>query len=190
MGDDAEVLARFRACGALLDGHFVLRSGLHSRQFFQCALLLQHPLLAADLCGRLADRVRGVPADAVISPALGGLIVGHEVGRALGKRHIFAEKEEGRLVLRRGFTIGRGERFIVAEDVVTRGGRVREVIDIVRGRGGEVAAVAAVVDRSGAARPDFGCEFIALVRMDVETFAPDRLPPDLAAVPAAKPGST
>ncbi|MDQ6626522.1 MAG: orotate phosphoribosyltransferase [Verrucomicrobiota bacterium] len=184
-----DLLALFRKTGALLDGHFVLRSGLHSRQFFQCALLLQYTDIAADVCGRLADKLRDIPCDAVISPALGGIVVGQEVGRSLGKRHIFAEKDAGRLVLRRGFQIAPSERFIVAEDVVTRGGRVQETIDIVRRHGGEVAAVGVIVDRSGGNRPDYGCPFISLVEMNVETFEANQLPSDLAGTPAHKPGS-
>jgi orotate phosphoribosyltransferase len=184
-----EILSLFRSTGALLDGHFLLRSGLHSRQFFQCALLLQHTPIAAQVCAALAEKLRGIDASRVISPALGGIIVGHEVARALGKPHIFVEKEDGRLVLRRGFVIAPGDRFIVAEDVVTRGGRVQETIEIVRAHGGEVAAVAAIVDRSGGQRPDFGCPFIALVQLNVETYEPDQLPPDLAGTPAVKPGS-
>ena len=184
-----DLLALFRKTRALLDGHFVLRSGLHSRQFFQCALLLQYTDIAADVCGRLADKLRGIPCDAVISPALGGIVVGQEVGRALGKRHIFAEKDAGGLVLRRGFEIKPNERFVIAEDVVTRGGRVQETIDIVRSHGGIVAAVGVIVDRSGGKRPDFGCPFVSLVEMNVETFEADKLPPDLAATPAVKPGS-
>jgi orotate phosphoribosyltransferase len=184
-----EILDLFRQTGALLDGHFVLRSGLHSRQFFQCAILLQHTEIAARVCGLLADKLRGFEADSVISPALGGILVGHEVARHLGKRHIFAEKEEGKLVLRRGFRIQPGERFLVAEDVVTRGGRVRETIDIVQDRGGVVVAAATLVDRSGTAAPDFGCPFVSLVTLDVETFDPKHLPPDLASTPAIKPGS-
>lgn len=187
--NEAELLDLFRETGALLEGHFVLRSGLHSRQFFQCALLLQHTAIAARVCGALAEKVRGLEADRVISPALGGIIVGHEVARALGKSHIFAEKENNALVLRRGFVIQPGERFIVAEDVVTRGGRVQETIAIVRARGGNVAGVAAIVDRSGGNLPDFGCPFIALARLNAETFASDQVPPDLAAQPAIKPGS-
>ena len=187
MSDD--LLALFRKTGALLDGHFVLRSGLHSRQFFQCALLLQHTGIAADVCGQLADKLRGFPCDAVISPALGGIVVGQEVGRSLGKRHIFAEKDAGGLVLRRGFQIAPEERFVVAEDVVTRGGRVQETIDIVRQHGGIVAAVGVIVDRSGGNRPDFGCPFVGLVQMDVETFEADNIPADLASVRAIKPGS-
>ena len=186
----AEILQLFRDTDALLDGHFVLRSGLHSRQFFQCALLLQHTHVAEKICAALAEKLIGIDCDAVISPALGGIVVGHEVARSLGgKRHIFAEKEDGKLVLRRGFQIGKGERFLVIEDVVTRGGRVQETIDIVRARGGEVAAVGVLVDRSGGATPGFGCPFIPLVKLDVETFEADTLPPDLAATPAIKPGS-
>ena len=124
----------------------------------------------------------------MISPALGGIIVGQEVGRALGKRHIFAEKDAGGLVLRRGFKIAPNETFIVAEDVVTRGGRVQETIDIVRAHGGLVAAVGVIVDRSGGNRPDFGCPFVSLIEMNVETFEADNLPPDLAATPAVQTG--
>src|SRR5437763_7498009 len=184
MSDD--LLALFRKTGALLDGHFVLRSGLHSRQFFQCALLLQHTDLAAYVCSRLADKLRAIECDAVISPALGGIIVGQEVGRALGKRHIFAEKEAGGLALRRGFQIRPNERFIVAEDVVTRGGRVQETIEIVRAHGGKVAGIGVIVDRSGGQRPDYGCPFVSLVEMYVEAFAADHVPADLATVPGVK----
>ena len=187
MTDD--LLALFRKTGALLDGHFVLRSGLHSRQYFQCAILLQHTDIAATVCGRLADKLRSYDCDAIISPALGGIVVGQEVGRSLGKRHIFVEKEQGGLVLRRGFTISNGEKFIVAEDVVTRGGRVQETIDIVTAHGGTVAAVGVIVDRSSGDHGDFGCPFVSLVQMNVETFPADQLPADLAAIPAVKPGS-
>jgi len=184
-----DLLSLFRKTGALLDGHFVLRSGLHSRQFFQCAVLLQYTDIAADVCGRLAHKLRGIECDGVISPALGGIVVGQEVGRALGKRHIFAEKEAGGLVLRRGFRIAPNERFIVAEDVVTRGGRVQETIDIVRQEGGQVVGVGVIVDRSGGTRPDFGCPFVSLMQLNVETFGADNVPADLATVPAMKPGS-
>ena len=184
-----DLLALFRKTGALLDGHFVLRSGLHSREYFQCAILLQHTEIAAKVCGWLADKVRNFSCDTVISPALGGIIVGQEVGHALGKRHIFVEKEDGKLVLRRGFQILPNEKFIVVEDVVTRGGRVQETIEIVRARGGIVSAVGVIVDRSGQTKPDFGCPFVSLVEMTVENFTAENLPPDLAKVPAVKPGS-
>ena len=184
-----DILALFRKTGALLDGHFILRSGLHSREYFQCALLLQDTAIAEQVCGWLAHKLREFDCDTVISPALGGIIVGQEVGRSLGKRHIFAEKDAGGLVLRRGFKILPNERFVVAEDVVTRGGRVQETIDIVRQHGGVVAAVGVIVDRSGGNRPDFGCPFVSLVEMNVETFEADKLPPDLAGTPGVKPGS-
>ena len=184
-----DLLALFRRTGALLDGHFVLRSGLHSRQYFQCALLLQHTDVAERVFKMLADKLRAYDCDAVISPALGGIIVGQEVARALGKRHIFVEKENGKLALRRGFKIDNREKFIVVEDVVTRGGRVQETIDIVHAHGGVVSAVGVIVDRSGKTKPTFGCPFVSLVEMNVETFEPDKLPPDLAKIPAVKPGS-
>jgi len=184
-----DLLTLFRKTGALLDGHFVLRSGLHSRQYFQCAILLQHTDIAAQVCGQLADKLRRFDCDSVISPALGGIIVGQEVGRSLGKRHIFVEKEEGKLVLRRSFQILADEKFIVLEDVVTRGGRVQETIDIVRNRGGIVSAVGVIVDRSGESKPGFGCPFVSLIEMNVETFPADKLPSDLAKIPAVKPGS-
>ena len=185
----SDLLSYFRQTGALLDGHFLLRSGLHSRQFFQCALLLRDTRVAAEVCSQLAAKLAQIECDEVISPALGGVIVGHEVARALGKPHIFAEKENDRLVLRRGFEIPAGRRYIVVEDVETRGGRVQETIEIVRSRGGIVAAVAALVDRSGGNLPDFGCPFVALGAINVETFHPDKLPADLAGTPAIKPGS-
>jgi orotate phosphoribosyltransferase len=184
-----DLLALFRKTGALLDGHFVLRSGLHSRQYFQCALLLQYTDVAKHVCKMLGDKLRSFNCDGVISPALGGIIVGQEVARSLGKRHIFVEKENGQLALRRGFKIDNGEKFVVVEDVVTRGGRVQETIDIVRDHGAVVAAVGVIVDRSGKAKPDFGCPFISLVEIEMETFPADNLPPDLADIPAVKPGS-
>jgi orotate phosphoribosyltransferase len=184
-----DLLALFRKTGALLDGHFVLRSGLHSRQYFQCALVLQHTDVAELVCKMLAEKLRAFDYDAVISPALGGIIVGQEVARSLGKRHIFVEKQSGKLALRRGFKIDNGENFVVVEDVVTRGGRVQETIDIVRAHGGVVSAVGAIVDRSGKSKPNFGCPFVSLVEMNVETFGADKLPPDLAKIPAVKPGS-
>lgn len=184
-----EILSLFKETNALLDGHFVLRSGLHSRQFFQCAILLQHPRIAEKICQQLAHKLSSIECDCVISPALGGLLVGHEVARDLNKRHIFVEKENNTLVLRRGFQIKPKERFIVVEDVVTRGGRVQETVDIVRGAGAEVAAVATLVDRSGGNRPDFGAPFVSLLELNVETFEADKLPTDLADLPITTPGS-
>ena len=185
-----KVLEYFHKTGALLHGHFLLRSGLHSREFFQCALLLQDAAIASEVCGLLADQLRPYPAATVVSPAVGGIIVGQEVARHLGKKHIFVEKDgDGGLVLRRGFQIKPGEQFVVAEDVVTRGGRVQETIQIIRDHGGIVLAAGSIVDRSGGNLPDFGCPFVSLIKMNVETFSPDNLPPDLVGSKAIKPGS-
>jgi orotate phosphoribosyltransferase len=181
-------LTAFKETGALLEGHFILRSGLRSRQFFQCALLLQHAALASELCGQLAERLRGVDFTTVISPAMGGILVGQDLARHLKKRHLFTEKEEGKLKLRR-FQIQPGERFVVAEDVVTTGSAVRETMKIVTDAGGIVEAVAVIVDRSGTAPVDFGVPFHSLLKLRVETFSADQLPPDLAVIPAVKPGS-
>jgi len=183
-----EVLQVFRDTGALLEGHFILRSGLHSRQFFQCALALQQMPVVEKLGAALAAKVKALGAGTVVAPALGGLVIGQEVARQLGSRFIFVEKEEGKLVLRRGFKISDAEKILVVEDVVTKGGRVQETIDIVRSLGGNVAGVAAIVDRSNG-EVKFGVPFTSLLSLKVEAFPPDRLPPDLARIPAAKPGS-
>jgi orotate phosphoribosyltransferase len=183
-----EVLQVFRDTGALLEGHFILRSGLHSRQFFQCALALQQMPVVEKLGAALAAQVRFLGAVTVVAPAMGGLVIGQEVARQLGGRFIFAEKEDGKLVLRRGFKIASGEKVLVVEDVVTKGGRVQETMDIVRAHGGQVAGVAMVVDRSNG-QTRLGVPQFSLIALHVETFDPDKLPPDLAKIPAIKPGS-
>ena len=183
-----EVLQVFRDSGALLEGHFILRSGLHSRQFFQCALALQQMPVVEKLGAALAAKVRPLGTVTVVAPAMGGLVIGQEVARQLGVRFIFVEKEEGRLVLRRGFRLAPGEKILVVEDVVTKGGRVQETLDIVRANGGHVAGVATIVDRSNGA-VNFGVPFESLIALKVETFEADKLPPDLAKTPAVKPGS-
>ena len=185
---NAEALQIFRDTGALLEGHFILRSGLRSRQFFQCALALQQMPVVEKLGHALAAKVRPLSAVTVVAPAMGGLVIGQEVARQLGLRFIFVEKEEGKLVLRRGFKIASGEKILVVEDVVTKGGRAQETIDIVRANGGEVVGVAMVVDRSNGTT-NLGVPMLSLVAMNVETFEPDKLPPDLAAMPPTKPGS-
>jgi orotate phosphoribosyltransferase len=185
---DTEALEIFRQTGALLDGHFVLRSGLHSRQYFQCALALQHMPTVERFGLALAGRLRALGAQTVIAPAMGGLVIGQEVARQLGLRFIFAEKEEGRLALRRGFKLTPDEPVLVVEDVVTQGGRVQETIAIVRGLEARVVGVAMLVDRSGGS-VDLGVPTFSLIRLNVETFAPDRLPADLQNQPAVKPGS-
>ena len=183
-----EVIQVFKKSGALLEGHFILRSGLHSRQFFQCALALQQMPDVEKLGSALAEKVRQLGATTVVAPAMGGLVIGQEVARQLGVRFIFVEKEEGELVLRRGFKIAPGEKILVVEDVVTKGGRVQETLDIVRGHGGQAVGVAMVVDRSNGA-VDLGVPTISLLALKVEAFEPDKLPPDLAGTPAVKPGS-
>jgi orotate phosphoribosyltransferase len=185
---EAEILQIFRETGALLEGHFVLRSGLHSRQYFQCALALQQMPVVEKLGAELVRKVRPLGAVTVVSPAMGGLVLGQEVARQLGVRFIFVEKEEGKLALRRGFKIFDGEKILIVEDVVTKGGRVQESIEIVRGRHGKVVGVALAVDRSGG-DVDFGVPMFSLLKMNVETFDAARLPADLAAVPVVKPGS-
>jgi orotate phosphoribosyltransferase len=185
---EPEILEIFRGTGALLEGHFILRSGLHSRQYCQCALALQQMPVVEKLGAELAGRARPLGAVTVVSPAMGGLVLGQEVARQLGLRFIFVEKEEGKLALRRGFKISAGEKILIVEDVVTKGGRVQESIDIVRAHGGQVVGVAMAVDRSGG-QVQFGAPMLSLLKMNVETFEPGRLPPDLAALPAAKPGS-
>src|SRR3954471_22040766 len=183
-----EALQIFRQTGALLEGHFVLRSGLHSRQFFQCALALQQMPVVERLGHALADQVKPLAPTTVIAPAMGGLVIGQEVARQLGARFIFVEKEEGKLALRRGFKIKPSERILVVEDVVTQGGRVKETMEIVRANNGEVVGVGMIVDRSNGA-VDLNVPQFSLVAMKVEAFPADQLPPDLANTPAAKPGS-
>jgi orotate phosphoribosyltransferase len=183
-----EVLQVFRDSGALLDGHFILRSGLHSRQFFQCALALQQMPVVEKLGAALAAKVMKLGVVTVVSPAMGGLVIGQEVARQLGVRFIFVEKEDGKLVLRRGFKIAPGEKILVVEDVVTKGGRVQETMDIVRAHGGQVAGVAMVVDRSNG-KTQLGVPQFSLIALEVEAFDPAKLPPDLAQTPAVKPGS-
>ena len=183
-----EVLQVFRDSGALLEGHFILRSGLHSRQFFQCALALQQMPIVEKLGAALAAKLKPLGAVTVVSPAMGGLVIGQEVARQLGLRFIFVEKEEGKLVLRRGFKIAPGEKILIIEDVVTKGGRVQETLDIVRAHNGNVLGVGMVVDRSNGLT-QLGVPMFSLIALQVETFDPNKLPPDLAKIPAVKPGS-
>jgi len=185
---NSDALQLFRDTGALLEGHFVLRSGLHSRQYFQCALALQHMPTVEQFGAALAAKVRSLGAATVISPAMGGLVIGQEVARQLGVRFIFVEKEEGKLALRRGFKIAPQERILVVEDVITKGGRVQETIDIVRANQGLVLGVAMMVDRSDGT-VNLGVPTFSLIKLHVETFPADQLPPDLLRIPATKPGS-
>jgi orotate phosphoribosyltransferase len=188
---DDEILGEFRAAEALLEGHFILSSGLRSPRYLQCARVLMDPARAERLANALAARLPEVvreQAEAVVSPAMGGVIIGHEIGRALGKRAMFVERPDGVFGLRRGFRLEPGERVLLVEDVVTTGLSSREAIAAVEAAGGKVVGAAALVDRSGG-KAELGVPFTALIRIDVPTYAADDLPPELAAIPAVKPGS-
>jgi orotate phosphoribosyltransferase len=182
------VLDRFRQVGALLEGHFRLTSGLHSPGYLQCALVLQFPA-EAEACGaEIAARVRGLIAQVVLSPALGGIVIGQEVGRALGVRAIFAERQEGKLMLRRGFSFAPGERVLVVEDVVTTGGSTRETIDVARAAGALVVGAASIIDRSGG-QQNLDVPYHALATVSFPTYQPDACPLCAAGQPVVKPGS-
>ena len=185
-----DVLELFRQAGALLEGHFLLTSGLHSDRYLQCALVLQHPRLAARLGEALSERLVALagPADCVLAPALGGILVAHEVARAAGARGIFAERESGGLTLRRGFELRPRERCFVVEDVVTTGGSTRETIEVARRAGGNVLAAGALIDRSGG-RTDLGVPSAALAVLDVPAYAPGACPLCAAGSRPCKPGS-
>jgi len=183
-----DLLQHFRDAGALLEGHFRLSSGLHSPGYLQCALVLQDPVQAAALGAAIAARVRPLAPDLVLSPALGGVVIGHEVARALGVRAIFAERRDGRLTLRRGFALAASERVLVVEDVVTTGGSTRETIAVAREAGAEVVGAAAVIDRSGS-RATFDVPFESLADVSWPTHEPASCPLCARGVPAVKPGS-
>jgi len=188
---DEEVLAEFRAADALLEGHFILSSGLRSPRYLQCARVLMDPArgarLAAELARRIPEEIKS-RLESVVSPAMGGIIAGHELARALGLPAMFVERPTGTFELRRGFALHPGERIILVEDVVTTGLSSREAIAAIAAAGGEVIAAAALVDRSNG-KVDLGVPFYPLVRLDVPSYEPDNLPPALAAIPAIKPGS-
>ena len=183
-----QVLDTFRRLGALLDGHFRLTSGLHSTGYLQSAIVLQHPREAEALGAALAQRLFNLGAQAVLSPALGGIVIGQEVARGLGVRAIFAERQDGRLTLRRGFTLAPAEKVLVVEDVVTTGGSTRETIEIARRAGAEVVGAASIIDRSGG---DQGLDvpYVALATIHVPTYEPANCPMCLAGQPVIKPGS-
>ena len=188
---DDQILAEFRAAEALLEGHFILSSGLRSSRYLQCARVLMDPARAARLAEALADKI---PADVkarvqvVVAPAMGGLICGHELARALGVRSMFVERPTGSFELRRGFGLEPGEQVVLMEDVVTTGLSSREAIAAVNAAGGTVIHAAALVDRSNG-KADLGVPFTPLIRLDVPSYAAEALPAELAAIPAIKPGS-
>ena len=188
---EQEVLAEFRSCEALLEGHFLLSSGRHSGHYLQCARVLMDPMRASRLAEALVQKL---PRDLrkriakVVSPAMGGLIIGHEMGRALGAEAIFVERPQGTFELRRGFSLKPGEEVLLVEDVITTGLSSREAIKAVEAEGGKVIAAAALIDRSGGT-VDVGVPFYPLIALNFPTYAPEEVPPELAAVPAIKPGS-
>jgi orotate phosphoribosyltransferase len=185
---EQEVIDIFTRTRALLQGHFVLRSGLHSGHFFQCAQVCQYMPEVERLGALLSARIAGVKFATVLAPAMGGLVIGQEVARQAGCRFIFAEKENNVLVMRRGFTLAPGEQVLVVEDVITRGGRVQECLDIIQKAGGTAVGVAVLVDRSqGQAK--FNVPVYSLLEMSFPTYPADQLPPELAKLPATKPGS-
>ncbi|MCJ8159057.1 orotate phosphoribosyltransferase [Sphingomonas sp. LaA6.9] len=188
---DEEILAEFRAADALLEGHFILSSGLRSPRYLQCARVLMDPMrgarLASSLVARMPRDIRS-SIEIVVSPAMGGVIAGHEMGRALGVEAIFLERPEGVFELRRGFRLKPGQKVLMMEDVVTTGLSSREAMKAIAAAGGEVIAAAALVDRSNG-QAQFDVPFFPLIALDVPSYAPDALPPELAAIPATKPGS-
>jgi orotate phosphoribosyltransferase len=186
-----QVLDEFRAAGALLEGHFILSSGLRSPRYLQCARLLMDPAraerIAEALAAEIPEAIRD-QIDIVVSPAMGGVIIGHEMGRALGKPALFVERPEGTFEFRRGFRLDPGARVLMVEDVVTTGLSSREAIKAIENAGGRVVAAASIVDRSSGT-VDLGVPYTALIRIDVPTYEADDVPADLAAIPPIKPGS-
>ena len=183
-----ELLDLYRKSGALLDGHFRLTSGLHSPGYLQCALVLQHPHHAETLGRAIADRTRDLRPTVVLSPALGGVVIGQEVGRALGVRAVFCERQDGEFTLRRGFVISENDRVLVVEDVLTTGGSTRETMQVARAAGGQVIGAATIVNRAGRA-PDLGVPFVSLLNVDLPTYEPDKCPLCAQGLPVIKPGS-
>ena len=185
---DSEVISIFEETNALLKGHFILRSGMRSGHFFQCAQVCQNMPAVTRMAELTIDKVANLDFETVVAPAMGGLVIGQEIARQADKRYIFLEKQDGSLALRRGFKIREGEKVLITEDVVTRGGRVEEALKIVRDLGGIPVAVTVIVDRSGGA-PDFGTPFYSLAALTFPTYAAEELPQELAAIPITKPGS-
>ena len=182
-----ELLDLYRRSGALLEGHFRLTSGLHSPGYLQCALVLQHPQHAEALGRAIAERTRGLRPTVVLSPALGGVVIGHEVARALGVRAIFAERQDGALMLRRGFVVAENDRVLVVEDVVTTGGSTRETIQVARAAGGHVVGAGSIVNRGTGAQLDV--PYVALLEIALPTYEPDTCPLCAQGLPVVKPGS-
>jgi orotate phosphoribosyltransferase len=182
------IIEHFRATNALLEGHFILSSGLHSPRYLQCALALQYPYDSAKFGQAIAERFISAEIETVVSPAIGGLIIGFETAKALNVRFIWTERKEGEMTLRRGFSIKAGEKILAVEDVITTGGSIRECIDVVKAHGGNVINGASIIDRSGG-RADIGVPRISLVELDVPTYHPQNCPMCAEGTEAVKPGS-
>jgi orotate phosphoribosyltransferase len=185
---EAQLLEVFRKYSALLEGHFVLSSGLHSDRYVQCALVLQHPSVAEQLCAQLADQLRHLEVSVVAAPAIGGILVAHEVARGLGVRSVFTERQEGAMTLRRGFSLEPNEKVLVVEDVITTGLSTRETIQCIEQSGGKVVGAGSLIDRSGGTA-DVGLFKTSLINLKIQNYNPAECPMCKAGIPAAKPGS-
>lgn len=185
---EAEIIEIFKNTGTLLIGHFKLSSGLHSGQYLQCALVLQYPEYAAKLGAAIADKFRGKEITCVAGPALGGIIIAHEVAKVLKARCIFGERQDGKMTLRRGFKLSPQDKVLIVEDVITTGGSIKELMNLVKETGAEIVGIGAIVDRSSK-RVDFGCNIQPLIKLDIQTFTPEGCPLCKKNIPLIKPGS-
>ncbi|NOZ03575.1 MAG: orotate phosphoribosyltransferase [FCB group bacterium] len=183
-----DIIEIFKSTGALLEGHFILTSGRHSDTYFQCAKVLQYPQHLTRFGKMISDHFKNETIDVVISPAVGGIVIGTEVGRQLGVKSIFAERKDGKMMLRRGFEINPGDKILVVEDVITTGGSVREVMDVVERSGGAIVGVGVVVDRSGGERKLHSNQY-AIMTLSAKSYAENEIPAELKSIPAVKPGS-
>jgi orotate phosphoribosyltransferase len=188
MNTDPQILSIFKETNALLDGHFILSSGRHSRTYFQCAKVLQYPEFLTAFSIMIADEFESNKPDVVISPAIGGVVLGTEVGTQLGVRTIFAERKKGEMVIRRGFEINPGEKVLIVEDVITTGGSVKEVVEIVEQARGNIIGVGVLVDRSNGTAKIHKKQY-SIINLNAESFSEDNVPSDLAKIPIQKPGS-
>ncbi len=189
--NEQEIIAEFKAAGAMLSGHFILSSGLHSPTYLQCARVLMDGARGERLCKALAAKIKtaGYTFDCIVAPAMGGVVVGYEMGRQLGIPSMFCERVEGKFELRRGFSLEDGARVLVVEDVVTTGKSSMEAVECITRNGGKALAVASLIDRRGTNDVSLTLPLVSLLKLDVPTYAPDKLPPELIDIPAIKPGS-
>ena len=189
--NEQDIINEFKAAGAMLSGHFILSSGLHSPTYLQCARVLMDASRGERLCKALAEKIKaaGYAFDCIVAPAMGGVVVGYEMGRQLNIPTMFCERVDGKFELRRGFSLDAGARVLVVEDVVTTGKSSMEAVECIARNGGKVLAVASLIDRRGSNDVSLTLPLISLLKLDVPTYAEDKLPPELAAIPAEKPGS-